>query len=331
MKPMVGWVYLKAPFFIMSRISLLLFYLTLPFRFDTFIFISTTKWQWFLLRWIRLFKRETMIIFFGSDIRPVNEDGVLNRLFIGQSDVDRKTRQQKKTVEMVEFYCDYIVSHPPISRFQRRPFYQYMKLGVPVKYKKYCQPGITQMDGDVLKIVHAPTDKHAKGTYDIRESIKTLISRGHKIFYLEMYGRTYDEVMGEILTADIVIDQLYTDIPSSGTSVDAAILGKPAISGTYYDFNDIDLIDGVDYPPCVLCHPYNFTMELEKLIGNEQRRATIGELAGDYIFKKWECQLVARRIMAIFNKRAHNDWIYIPDDETPRYGCGVKRESSRQT
>lgn len=309
----------KAPFIILSEICTLIFYLLLPLRFDVFVFLSELKYQKFVLWWIKRFDKRIFFVFFGSDIRPANTDGALLEQF-SKDDIQVIIKKQKKLIDVVECYCDYIISHPPISSFQTRPFFQYVKIGIPTP-KKHIP--FRESTG-VTRIVHAPTTRGAKGSFEIRMMIEKLIENGNKILYLELYGLPHEKVIAEISMANVVIDQLYTDIPSSGLSIDGSMCGVPVISGTYYNFLEYDLHPGIDYPDCVLCNPHNFTYELDKLISGYNITKDIGVRAHRFVTDMWNPAVVASKYIAILNGRANSDWIYTPSLNTQEYGFGIK-------
>jgi len=322
-QPKVKFRFLKIPFIVLSEAIILLFYFLAPFRFDVFVFLSESKHQRLVLWWIKHFiGRKIFFVFFGSDIRPAKLDGALLNL-LPPNEIQGFMQKQKRLVDSVEKYCDYIISHPPISMFQTRPFFQYIKIGVPTPTQSAARE--YRNDTDVTRILHAPTSKGAKGSPEIRRLIEKMINNGHKILYLELYGLPHADVIREMLLADIVIDQLYTDIPVSGTTLDGCACGVPVIGGTYYDFGEYNLIPGVDYPDCILCHPNNLMYELDRMITERNINMAVGLRALEFVSTKWNNAAIAYKYIQILSCRAKQDWIYVPSENTQIYGCGVKK------
>lgn len=65
-----------------------------------------------------------------------------------------------------------------------------------------------------IKIIHAPTDPLIKGTQVVRAVVKKLQSEGYSIDYSEMFNKKNEEVLKELKTSHIAINQLYAFIPS---------------------------------------------------------------------------------------------------------------------
>jgi hypothetical protein len=317
--PPIGFKILKIPFIVLSEVCIFIFYLLLPLRFNVFVFLSEYKYQKFILWWIKQFNKKIFFVFFGSEIRPANIDGVIDGNF-SKEDISNIIIKQKTLVNIVECYSDYIISHPPISLFQTRPFFQYMKIGVPTP-KRHCT---IKSHGNVTRIVHAPTSRKSKGSFEIQNVVETMIENGYKIIYVELYGLPHTRVIDEILKSDIVIDQLYSDIPSSGTSIDGCSCGVPVISGTYYDFSEYNLYPGVDYPECVLCNPDNVMYELDRMIADYNITRDIGKKAHHFVVDSWNPSAVASKYVDILDGRANTDWIYIPSLNKQAYGYGFK-------
>lgn len=302
--------------------SLFLFILLMPFRFNTFIFISAEWWHKYMYWWLKRFDTKVIVIFFGSEVRPAIIDGVWLNSGYSDKEITDIMKKQKKLVDVVELYADCIISHPPISKYQTRPFYQYMKVGIPTPINKTGMKIPQKCDG-VIKVVHSPTVPKAKGTSEIRKTIEKLISNGHKILYIEICNSAHNNVIREMVDADIIIDQMYSDIPTSGTTIDGAVNGVPVVSGSYYNFNEYDMVSGVDYPSCVICNPYNIQCEIEHLISDFEYRRKIGDDAFDFVYSRWKPRDIAENYISIIEGVADNSWIYIPSSNNQHYGCGI--------
>lgn len=316
--------YLVSRFLIaVSLFSLFLFIVSMPFRFNTFIFISSEWWHKYMYWWLKRFDTKVIVVFFGSEVRPANRDGVWLNCGYSDKEITDIMKKQKKLVEFVELYADYIISHPPISTYQTRPFYQYIKVGIPVDIHNYISKNPQKSDG-VIKVVHSPTVPKAKGTSEIRNTIEKLILNGNKILYIEICNSTHDNVIQEMANADIIIDQTYSDIPTSGTTIDGAVNGVPVVSGSYYNFYEYDLASGVDYPPCVICNPYNIQYEVERIISDFNYRRKLRDAAFDFVYNRWKPCDIAKNYISIIGGVADQSWIYIPSSNAQYYGCGIK-------
>ena len=68
-------------------------------------------------------------------------------------------------------------------------------------------------DGVVIKVLHAPTNVLFKGTALVRAAIKQLTEQGYKFQYVELVNKTNAEILAELQTTHIVLNQFYAMIP----------------------------------------------------------------------------------------------------------------------
>ena len=82
------------------------------------------------------------------------------------------------------------------------------------------------LNHDVLRVLHAPSNPQKKGTEIIRKALSKIDS----IEYLELSGCPHHEIIDAIRFADVIIDQVRPDIGCYGTiSLEAMAMGKPVI------------------------------------------------------------------------------------------------------
>ena len=68
-----------------------------------------------------------------------------------------------------------------------------------------------------------------KGTEEIRQCIETIKDKGYKINYREISGVLPSDVIAAISGADLIIDQLYSDIHAATFATESIKLGKPVL------------------------------------------------------------------------------------------------------
>jgi hypothetical protein len=297
--------------------------------------LSRFPYYKFVLKWISKFNSKIVVVFFGSDVRSAHFDGALIGLCDGNKDeINRLAQEQIQFVTTVEKYATRIVSHPPISMFQKRRFAQYLKIGIPMYYD-YTKKLVHKPHDAITTVLHAPSDSSSKGTHEIRETIKRLISSGHKILYKEIKSVSNDEIMREISNSDIVIDQLYSDIPISRIALESILCGVPVLVGSYHDFTKYNLFSGVDYPEVYMCKPHNLENVLESVIENRDGRIKKSIRARDFVIKNWNPTSIAKKYQGLLlggckksmvdSLHESNDWFYLPEEnKEPLYGYGIK-------
>jgi hypothetical protein len=183
--------------------------------------------------------------------------------------------------------------------------------------------------------LHVPSDFGSKGTLEIRDTIKRLISSGHKILYKEIRNISNDEMIREILNSDIVIDQLYSDIPISRIALESILCGVPVLVGSYHDFTKYGLNENVDYPEVYLFHPDTMESTLKSVIENTHTRIEKANRARDFVIKNWNSTAIAKKYQGLLFGGCKNsvidslheskEWFYLPEEiKEPIYGYGIK-------
>ncbi len=185
---------------------------------DIFIFISGTHLLPFYLDYLllRLFRKQIISIFVGSDIRSaeafeqeMRELGVLEEIqpfvrFV-YSLKGARYSTKRRIVQAAERYSTLILSQPGYGQLQQRP---YMRFTVPLDIAqfKFHIP-----DRAVPLIVHIPSRPEVKGTDKVLEAIEQLKAEG-LAFEFRLIQNTPNAQVREMLSeSDIVIDELYSE------------------------------------------------------------------------------------------------------------------------
>ena len=320
------WAYLQ-------KSCLLLLLIRAALACDAFIFSSdTTFFRYQDLRLLRLLRKRIVFVYTGSDHRPA----YLNGATVGSLDdaaIERcaeLSRRIKAKVSTVERYADVIVGHHLSAHFHERAIVPFLLVGFPASavVRSIAEPADAPASSAV-RIVHAPSRPQHKGTAEIRRAIANLRARGRDIEFVELVDVPNRTVLDELARCDFVVDELYSDTRMAGLATEAASFGKPSVVGGYA-YDEVLEIDGVypprDFPPVEFCHPDRLEGAIERLITDVPYRLELGRRAREFVSSNWTPITVARRYLALIEKRVPHGWEF--DPRTIRYCLGTGMSES---
>jgi hypothetical protein len=294
----------------------------LLFKFD--IFILNHLPQPFLfygeLPILKFFKKKVIVIFHGSDARPPYMNGVFLPDGLVTDDVlpsiYKATQFIKKQVNYTEKYADVCVNHTACGQFFTKPFVQWQAIGMP--FDTTLSSDKTDANPTGIRIIHAPSRPQAKGTPVVREIIARL-SKEYDITYIELINKTNAEVLETLASCDLVVDEVYSDLPMGALGMEAAYFGKPVLSSGY--FSDQHTVFN---PPSFFCKPEELEQTLRTLITDKALRQDVGKKAQDFVCREWTPKQVASRYMAIFQNQIPSAWFFNPKDLLYFHGVAMR-------
>jgi glycosyltransferase involved in cell wall biosynthesis len=301
-------------------------------KFDVFIFSSySTFLRFYDYPILKFFNKKIITQFHGSDIRPpyINGKYMSKEVNIGVSNSIKLSKKIKKRLEIIEKYADHIISIPPQSQFLKKPFIVRLFLGLSLNENSIIQQ--TFKPNKKIRILHAPSNPHVKGTKDIREAISNLKARGFDFDYIEISGVSNSTVVEEISKSDFVIDQLYSDYPLPRFATEAAMLCKPSIVGGYAQNLWEELLPKDQMPTSIYCLPENIETEIEKLLTDHEFRVQMGEKARGFIERQWDSTKVAIRYLEVIEGKFPDSWLYDPLDINYFKGVGLNEVEIKHT
>jgi hypothetical protein len=149
--------------------------------------------------------------------------------------------------------------------------------------------------GGAVRVLHAPSHAAAKGTDRIRAEVAGLAAEGAAIEYTELAGVPHADVLDALDRADVVVDQLYSDVAMAAFAAEAASQGVPAVVGSYAVAELRAAAEPL--PPTVLCRPDEFAATLARLIDDADERRRHGDAARAFVLERLSPQAVARRFV----------------------------------
>ena len=303
----------------------------LLFRKTIIISFAGTLFNYKELYWFRLFRKNVIYWFHGSDSRPP----YLNKVYKAVSEDNNsyaymrlKTKQIYSNIKKIEKHVDLIICPISHSQFFEKKIIDPIFIGKPFSLKKNI--GCTKSnfpDKTGIKILHAPSKKDIKGSPKIAATIKKLNSIGIEINYLELTGVEHNDVLNAIKESDLIIDQLYSDILIPSITKEAGYLGKPVLLAGY--FMDIykHPVFSNHIPPLYHCEPENIEEKLTSILYNLNDLKKQGLFMQKYFSEHFNALLVAKRLISLTDKGIFESLALCPTDFNYIYGCGYnKRE-----
>ena len=201
-----------------------------------------------------------------------------------------------------------------------------MNLGLPINIDLLDTSNIISNNSNIIRILHAPSLKSAKGTYFVRKAINNLINSGIEIKFIELSNKPHKLVLQEIKKCDFVIDQVFSDILMAALPLEAASFGKPSIvSG--YKLGAINNYYNNNPPPVMSCEPKNLESTIKKLIMDKDLRKRLGREAQDYVLNNWNYKKIAKSYQSIINNSFPKSWLIDPYKVFYFHGWGMKKDT----
>jgi len=303
-------------------------------KFDVFVFVAGGSFlpkniDLYLLRLFR--KRIVSHIGHGSEARPAFMDGAHWSIAIQKDcpirSIYKTTHRQQRHMRRIERLSTELIASPLTSQFLSRRAISSGVLGVPCpKNSRTPVKESADIRTKSIKIVHAPSNRRAKGSDQIAKMISVESTKHPNIEYVELFNRSNAEVIRELEDADLVIDQLYSDTFLAGLGVEAASLGVPALVGNYGIGILKNLYDSSLIPPAFVVHPTHIESKLSELLENVNVLQEVGKCAKEFIQTRQSPKVVADRFIDIANGSFPDDWYFSPIEVSYIHGLGLAED-----
>lgn len=306
-------------------------------KFDVFIFSSGKSFfNFYDCKLLKIFNKQIIFVSLGSDTRPAfingkykddNELGIFN-----SKKCFNENNEIAKNVRKIEEHASYIINYPQHGHFHNKKFISGNIIGFPTNIIVDNLKSLNQINNGEfcpIKIIHAPTRPNAKGSLEFRKIINDLIQEGFNINYVELIGKANSEVLYEIQSCDIVLDEMYSDLPLGGLGSEAAMFAKPVVVSGYYSTqikeNKSNLI-----PPSCYSDPQNVKMILRKLVQNKKLRQDSGKKLQEFVIDKWSLRNVALKYSHIILGEIPEFWFEDPMEIKYLFGWGISKNELKQ-
>ena len=340
-RELTGSAIARKGLFILAALLMVPFFLQSLLRYQVFIFTSANSFFYSNLDLIllRLAGKRVIMPFLGSEVRPLYLDGFLD--YPDESRLTASNRRKKWKVQFIEQYADVIVNNPATGHYLTRPFVNFFSLGIPLspdavppRSEEHIRsekrlPATAPGNQRPVRILHAPSDRAGKGSAIIRDTVRRLMERGYAIEYTELTGRPHAEVIENVRSADMVVDQVYADTPMAVFPSEAAWFGVPAVVGGYYSETIDRDVAPDDKPPSLFVVPDMLEPAVESLIRDAELRRELGLAAFRFVHIRWTRKEVASRYARLIEGDVPLDWWFDPGSTTYLYGCGLPESEVR--
>jgi hypothetical protein len=301
----------------------------IPFRYSAVIYVGPET----LLRggadrrWLRRRGVRIVTVFTGSDARPPYLDGAFAK---GTSVAElERVRElaitRKALLRLAERESDHVVNQPGTGQFHRQPYIDWTVLGFPSNAESVPLADDLDSRGSLLTVVHAPSDPHMKGSDRIRTLMQQLRTEG-RIDYVEVSGKSHDEVLTLIRNADLVIDQLYSDVLLPGLATEAARLGTPVLLFGYAG----DLVRRAavrsGLPAVHYDHPDALERQVRRVLDDAAFRSELGRGLHRAVTTAWSAKSVGERWASVVRGEPDPGWFDEPDGDPYGNGCAIAQE-----
>jgi len=293
-------------------------------RHDAFIFGTPHRFMASLVYpLLRLLGKRVISVYHGTTVRPP----YLNAKYVGGDGpisvriLKRETDRAVSGLRAAERWSHYVVNHPPTAQFAAQGFVDFLTLGIPYRFPAGTQ--FVHARAEVVRVLHAPSDRVAKGSALIRSAVEEARAEVSTIEYVEISGRQHSEVVEEMHRAHLVVDQAYSDQPMPGFAAEAAAHGLPVIIGSEDWVGATYGIPPSAVPPTIQVHPSEIAKTIADLASNSERRKRSGAAGEKFVRDRWSPAAVASRFMKLVSDEVPKDWLRFPSDVQYVHGIGL--------
>ena len=174
-----------------------------------------------------------------------------------------------------------------------------------------------------VTVVHAPSDLKIKGTELIRKAIDSLNKEFKNIDYYEISGAKNQEVLKAIGTADLVVDQLWSDVPMAMIGAESASLHVACI--TFGEATQLwqSLAQKIPLPLMGYFPTSEFENILRSYIVNEKLREKLADDQFEFVQTHWSSKTVAKNYLSVISDEIPDYWVMDPRDFDYHGGVGA--------
>jgi glycosyltransferase involved in cell wall biosynthesis len=180
-----------------------------------------------------------------------------------------------------------------------------------------------------LRVVHAPSDPYVKGSKEITRVLEKLAREGLVEFKL-VIGLSNEQVQQALAWSDLLVDQLYSDLPLPVLASEAALHGVPTIIGSN-DWSQVKKFFTDDkWPPAIHIYPDDLEEELRKHISNLANLSYLGALARSFVEEHRNPRAIASIYESIIlEKSLSQSGVRLFDPKNISYvaGCGSSQKA----
>jgi hypothetical protein len=279
---------------------------------------------------LRLLGKRIVCVFWGSDERPAYLDGSLMAPDRGRDVADgvALVARQKREIRRIDRWSHAVISHVLSTHLHERPVVRFSAIGLPFA-PGGSAPGPEPAGGEPV-VLHAPTHPAAKGTAEIRAIVRRLHERGHRLRYDEVTGVPNHELLCRIDACAVVIDQLFSDVPSAGLATEASARARVVVVGGYGTEELRAWLPADELAPVPFVHPERVEEELAALVADREARGEIARRAAEHVVARYGPEAVAARFLRVLRDDVPAEWMFDPRGLTYVHGACLPEARARE-
>jgi glycosyltransferase involved in cell wall biosynthesis len=278
---------------------------------------------------LRLLGKRVVCVFWGSDERPAYLDGSLMAPDRGRDIADgvAHVARQKAEVRRIDRWSHAVIAHVLSAHLHERPVVRFTAVGLP-----FAPDGagpVPEPGGDPV-VLHAPTHPAAKGTDEIRAVVRRLRERGTRLRYDEVAGVPNAEVLRRIDGCAVVVDQLYSDVPTAGLATEASARGRAVVVAGYGIDELAALLPYEERAPVVFVRPGEVEERLAALLSDPDLRRAAARRARTHVVERCAPEAVAGRLLRVLRGDVPPEWLFDPAHMRYVHGACLPEARARE-
>lgn len=237
-------------------------------------------------------------IFYGSELRRPSIEIKRNPYYENPYNED-----DEKVIKMLKFWSSLsnhaVICDPAFLSYDLNKYFEnvhYIPIAIDLsRYQDIKIDHLTSIKNRKKKVVHLPSHPVFKGSKHIRSAVDSLKADGVVFDYRELTGVPHSEIKKELLSADLVIDQMM--VGSYGVlALEAMSLKKPVIGyiipSTLQNFHD-----GL---PIINCNAHTLESTLSNWLAKDKSEYQHkGEASYQYVKKYHDSNVVSAKFQEI--------------------------------
>jgi len=286
---------------LVSYLQRIFFTILFSFKYDVFLYhagssLFTLKLNFLDVRLNKILRKKVIPVFHGSELRMPSIEKKRNPFYLNtaynESDTLARIRLSKwSKISDTVITCDCAFLNYGLEKYFKN--IHHLPLAIELDRLKP-----RRLENEKVVIMHAPSHIDAKGTKWIRESISDLKNLDYDFEYIEITGRSHQDLLKLINKADIVIDQMM--LGNYGVfALEAMALEKPVIcyiQPEVLEYLPADL-------PIINSTPETLLITLKQLFSQtDTERRKIGKLSREYVRKYHDYNYIAEKLERIINQ-----------------------------
>ena len=226
--------------------------------------------------------------FVGSDVRDLNtfiqDFGITEWEFPSYVINEYHRANRIKYIQEAEKYASAIFSVPDQAGLQKRPFYH---LQIPIDVSKFSY---IERSNIIPNVVHIPSDPWKKGTDIIEKTLYELQKEGVKFTYKVIQNISNDEVLKELMNADILVDEIVFHGP--GVLSMEAMASGCVVATKYFEKSPQCF-----RPPIWNINPQNIKNQLRVLFSDHNLRLMLSKKSREYVIQNNSADKVIKDVI----------------------------------